>query len=94
MSESVSSLEDLSRLMDSMHGVVNLDAASALLQGLLTQISRQNIVMSQMQEEISQMMPRREHEIVVHRLEDKIQQLQQDVQKAQKAATASLLDQE
>lgn len=94
MSNSMRSLDDLCGMMESMHGIVNLDAAAALLQGLLQHISRQDNVMHQLQSQLQLMIPRREHEEIIHHLEEKMIQLQEDVNKAQKAATATLLDQE
>ena len=88
------SLEDLSHMMEHMHGVVNLDAASALLQGLLQHIGRQNVFMLQLQDQVQQMIPRREHDEVILRLEQKIVQLEQDLIKVQRASTANLLDQQ
>lgn len=87
-------LEYLSSMLENMHGIVNLDAVSALLQGLLQQIVRQNVVMKNMQEQINHMVTQQDHQEVVRRLEDKISLLEAGVIKAQKAATANLLDQQ
>jgi hypothetical protein len=87
-------MEQLFSRVENMHGVINLDAMTTLLQTMLTHMHRQEEIITHLNQQVHEsIIPSceifREH---LNRLDQRLTLVDQKVDKALHASTANLLD--